>query len=100
MSNYRFDFSTADATLFDMNKINNDIKTALGDMERYVEKSLQDWTGDARAQYAVSKAAWNQAANEMTVYLEQARVTLLQISDNYGTTEQRHAAIWNDVRGG
>ncbi|MCA2217454.1 WXG100 family type VII secretion target [Jidongwangia harbinensis] len=99
MSNYRFDFSQADSTLYDMNQINTRIKTALSDMEQSVERSLQDWTGDAQTQYYASKQAWNQAANEMSVYLEQARSTLLNISDNYGTTEQRHAAIWNGVRG-
>ncbi|AGZ38794.1 WXG100 family type VII secretion target [Actinoplanes friuliensis] len=100
MSSYRFDFTQADATLTDMNQINTRIKTALSDMESSVERTLQEWTGAAQTQYYASKAAWNQAANEMTIYLEQARNTLLQISDNYGTTEQRHAQIWNDVRGG
>jgi len=100
MSNYTFDFQQADATLYDMNQINTRIKTALADMERTVEASLVDWTGAAQAQYQVSKAVWNQSANQMSMYLEQARQTLLQISDNYGTTEQRHAQIWNDVRGG
>ncbi len=100
MSNYSFNFQQADAVLYDMNQINNKIKTGLAEMERTVETSLQDWTGAAQQQYYVSKAAWNQSANQMTVYLEQARVTLLQISDNYGTTEQRHSQIWNDVRGG
>ncbi|WP_067494991.1 WXG100 family type VII secretion target [Actinoplanes sp. TFC3] len=100
MSNYTFDFNQADAVLTDMNQINTRIKSALEQMEQTVEASLADWTGAAQQQYYVSKAKWNQSANEMSVYLEQARLTLLQISDNYGTTEQRHAQIWNDVRGG
>ncbi|GAA2565591.1 hypothetical protein GCM10010435_42960 [Winogradskya consettensis] len=100
MSNYTFDFNQADATLTDMNSINTRIKSALEQMEQTVEASLAEWTGAAQQQYYVSKAAWNQSANEMSVYLEQARSTLMQISDNYGSTEQRHAQIWNDVRGG
>ncbi|GID28811.1 WXG100 family type VII secretion target [Paractinoplanes brasiliensis] len=100
MSNYTFNFQQADAVLYDMNAINQRIKSALGQMESTVEASLAEWTGAAQQQYYVSKAAWNQSADQMTVYLDQARVTLLQISDNYGTTEQRHAQIWNDVRGG
>ncbi|AGL14099.1 WXG100 family type VII secretion target [Actinoplanes sp. N902-109] len=99
MSNYTFDFAQADAVLSDMNGINTRIKSALEQMEHTVEASLADWTGAAQQQYYVSKAKWNQSANEMTMYLDQARQTLLQISDNYGTTEQRHAQIWNDVRG-
>lgn len=100
MSNYTFNFQQADATLYDMNQINTRIGTALQQMEQTVEASLADWTGAAQAQYQVSKAAWNQSAQQMSMYLEHARQTLSQISDNYGTTEQRHAAIWNDVRGG
>jgi len=100
VSDYRFDFNQADATLFDMNAANQQLQGALHDMEQSVEKSMADWTGPAREQYAVSKAIWHQSANEMATALQQARATLLQISDNYGTTEQRQAAIWNDVRGG
>ena len=100
MSNYTFDFVQADAVLTDMNRINGQIQSSLEEMERTVEASLAQWTGAAQEQYKVSKLAWNQAADSMVGYLEQARMTLPQISDNYGTTEQRHAMIWNDVRGG
>ena len=100
MSNYTFDFVQADAVLTDMNRINGQIQSSLEGMERTVEASLAQWTGAAQELYKVSKLAWNQAADSMVAYLEQARQTLLQISDNYGTTEQRHAKIWNDVRGG
>ncbi|MFV2009107.1 MULTISPECIES: WXG100 family type VII secretion target [unclassified Micromonospora] len=100
MSNYRFDFNQADATLYDMNQINGRIASALAEMERNVERSLEEWTGDARTSYYAAKLQWNQAAQDMSTYLEQARRTLLTISENYGTTEQRHTKIWNDVRGG
>ncbi|GLY23758.1 WXG100 family type VII secretion target [Micromonospora sp. NBRC 101691] len=100
MSDYRFDFNQADATLYDMNRINGQISGSLDDMERNVERSIEQWSGDARSAYHVAKVEWRAAAQQMTVYLEQARQTLLAISDNYGTTEQRHTKIWNDVRGG
>jgi WXG100 family type VII secretion target len=100
VSDYYFDFNQADATLYDMNQVNQSLQTALEDMEASVEKSMAEWTGGAREQYAVSKAAWHHSANEMAVFLDQARLTLLQISDNYGTMEQRQAAIWNGIRGG
>ena len=100
MSDFRFDFNQADATLYDINQVNQRIKQALTEMESSVEKHIADWTGAAREQYAVSKAVWDQSANEMAVFLDQARLTLLQISENYGSMEQRQASIWNDVRGG
>ena len=100
MSDYRFDFDQADATLYDMDHVNRRLQKALEDMELSVEKSMADWTGAARDQYSTSKAIWHQSANEMAVFLDQARLTLLQISDNYGSMEQRQAEIWNNVRGG
>lgn len=100
MSDYTFNFTQADATLYDMNQYTQRIQSALEEMQQSVEARMADWTGDAKHQYAVSKAAWDQSAKDMAAYLGQARATLLQISDNYGTTEQRQATIWNDVRGG
>jgi ESAT-6 family protein len=100
VSDYTFDFTQADATVYDMNQITQRINSALDEMEASVEARMQEWTGAAQSQYVVSKAQWDKSADEMSVFLEQARLTLLQISDNYGTTEQRHAMLWNDVRGG
>ncbi|ALG12017.1 WXG100 family type VII secretion target [Kibdelosporangium phytohabitans] len=99
MSDYRFDFNVADLTLDEMHAINGRVKTALADMERQVETTLADWTGAAREAYYAAKAEWNQQAQQMPVYLEAGRQTLLSISDNYGTTEQRAQQIWNNSRG-
>ncbi|GIL27951.1 WXG100 family type VII secretion target [Actinocatenispora comari] len=100
MSDYRFDFTQADATIYDMQTINKRIGEALQGMESSVEKSLADWTGAAQATYWDAKAQWNKSAGDMNAYFEQARLVLMDISDNYGTTEQRHTKLWNDVRGG
>ncbi|MCX2731748.1 WXG100 family type VII secretion target [Saccharopolyspora sp. NFXS83] len=99
MSDYRFNFSVADATLYDMDAINNKVRSALTEMERSVEASLSEWTGDAQNAYWEAKAAWNQQANLMPQYLQSGRQTLLNISDNYGTTEQRARQIWDQTRG-
>lgn len=99
MSDYRFDFNVADMTLDEMHAINSRVKQALTDMESEVEKSLAEWTGAAREAYGQAKAEWNRQANQMPVYLESGRQTLLNISDNYGTTEQRARQIWENSRG-
>ncbi|GAA0504225.1 hypothetical protein GCM10011581_45350 [Saccharopolyspora subtropica] len=100
MSDYRFNFQIADATLYDMDHVTKHVKSVLEDLERDAEASIKDWTGDARDAYWKAKAEWDQQAAAMPVYLEAGRKALLQISDNYGTTEQRAQMIWNDVRGG
>ncbi|MEU5941297.1 WXG100 family type VII secretion target [Micromonospora sp. NPDC047548] len=99
MSNYSFNFQVADYTLDGMNAINTQIRQALDSLQATAESSLAEWTGDAREHYTVAKAAWNTAAQQMTVHLETARSTLLNISDNYGTTEQRARQIWENSRG-
>jgi WXG100 family type VII secretion target len=99
MSNYRFNFQVADYTLDGMHAINGQIKERLQSLEQVAESSLQDWTGDARAEYYAAKQRWNAAADEMTVHLDAARATLLNISDNYGTTEARARQIWENSRG-
>ncbi|MGW1680120.1 WXG100 family type VII secretion target [Saccharopolyspora antimicrobica] len=99
MSDYRFDFNVADMTLDEMNAVNGRVKNALADMEAQVERSLADWTGVAQDAYWSAKAEWNRQAAQMPVYLEAGRKTLLSISDNYGTTEQRAKQIWDSSRG-
>ncbi|MEV0054402.1 WXG100 family type VII secretion target [Saccharopolyspora shandongensis] len=98
MSDYRFDFNVADMTLDEMNAVNGRVKSALADMEAQVERTLADWTGVAQEAYWAAKAEWNQQASQMPVYLESGRQTLLSISDNYGTTEQRAKQIWDNSR--
>jgi WXG100 family type VII secretion target len=98
MSNYSFNFQVADYTLDGMNAVNTQIRQGLDSLQATVESSLAEWTGAAREQYTVAKANWNAAAQQMTVHLETARATLLNISDNYGTTEQRARQIWENSR--
>lgn len=99
MSDYSFNFNHADLTLDEMHAVNGRVKSALAEMESAVEKTLTDWTGDAEKAYWEAKAEWNRKANQMPVFLEAGRQTLLQISDNYGTTEQRSRQIWDNSRG-
>lgn len=99
MSNYRFSFVQADVTITEMQMINQRIMTALGELDANVQKSIANWEGAARDQYYQSKAIWDGAANQMSISLDQARSTLVQIGDNYGTTEQRAQMLWNGVSG-
>lgn len=94
MSDYRFNFDQADATLDTMYAINGRVRQGLDDLQRRVESSLQDWTGDAQTAYWQAKTEWNNQAAKMPVQLEAGRQTLLTISDNYGTTEERARRIW------
>ncbi|MGP4014997.1 WXG100 family type VII secretion target [Saccharopolyspora sp. 5N708] len=99
MSDYRFDFNQANVAFEEMNAVNGRVRTALTEMERQVEATLSEWTGDAQNAYWIHKAEWNAAANQMPVHLDAGRQTLMSISDNYGTTEQRARQNWDTGRG-
>jgi WXG100 family type VII secretion target len=98
MSNYQFNFQTADYTLNSMNTINVRIRSGLDDLQSSVEASLADWEGSAQEAYWQAKARWNAAANEMSMHLGSARSTLSNISDGYGSAEQRATQIWQSGR--
>ncbi|MET7747692.1 WXG100 family type VII secretion target [Micromonospora sp. NPDC005367] len=100
MSDYTFDFNQADAVIYDMSQINTRIRSALDELQTSSEAHLQEWEGEAKNQYWISKDEWNRQAGLMSTFLDQARQKLLDISDGYGSYERRHAALWNNVRGG
>lgn len=96
MSSYSFNFNLAGQTVDHMSRVNQQINTALGELETYAGQHMAEWTGAAKEQYEVSKQRWNAAADQMAVCLANASQSLFNISDAYGTAEQRQAQIWGD----
>lgn len=94
MSSYSFNFMLADETLDHMNRINSTITSELADLEHQVEAHLAEWDGAVKDAYWDAKAKWNAAAQQMPVALEAGRNTLYNISDGYGSAEQRWQQIW------
>jgi WXG100 family type VII secretion target len=98
---YTFNFNLADQTLDHMSTINQNIRTALDDLERTCLASMAEWTGAAREQYTEAKRQWDFNAQKMNEALQAGRQSLFQISDGYGSAEQRAQQIWaNTYTGG
>ncbi|KAA5830114.1 WXG100 family type VII secretion target [Saccharopolyspora hirsuta] len=96
MSDYRFDFNIAEATLQDMHQVNTHVRQALDQMQAAVESSTADWTGSAKQAYAEAKAEWNKQAAMMPEHLKEAQRRLGSIAEGYGTTEVRATQSWRD----
>lgn len=97
---YTFNFTEAQNVIEGINKVTNDIDTALNTMESTVEKSLAEWTGNARTEYTAAKASWDQSALDMATHLNAARIALTRIHANYGETELRNQQSFADLGGG
>ncbi len=100
MSSYTFNFNVADQTLDHMDSVNKAIRAALEELHNNCQKSLAEWEGDARTQYYEAKARWDGAAEQMTLALQAGRVSLFNISEGYGSAEQRGTQIWANTRTG
>lgn len=95
MSNsYKFNFTMADETLDHMDRVNTTLKDALGELERNSRNQLQEWEGGAQTAYAQAEAEWRAGMEQMTQALQAGRVSLFNISDGYGSAEQRATQIW------
>ncbi|MBT0772843.1 WXG100 family type VII secretion target [Kineosporia sp. J2-2] len=84
---YSVNFSSMDLTVDAAKQRAQNIENLLQEMNSNAQKSLAGWTGDAQAAYAETFQRCLQAAAAMPQTLEQARVTLSSISENYQSTE-------------
>jgi WXG100 family type VII secretion target len=100
VADYTFNFVMADATVTHMNDVHKKVDQGLSDLHSHVMASIQQWEGSARDAYWAAKGQWDANSQQMNSCFEAARQTLVQIGTNYGTTESRHAMLWNDIAGG
>ena len=95
MSNsYKFNFTMADNTLDHMDSVNDKLKSALEELERNSQSSLAEWEGGAQTAYTQAQLEWRAGMVQMTEALQAGRISLFNISDGYGSAEQRASQIW------
>ncbi|MCM4083585.1 WXG100 family type VII secretion target [Paractinoplanes hotanensis] len=93
MSDFSINFGQAEAFLDDVERINQQIKLALDELERNVESSLDSWKSEqVRTAYQVAKARWDQSAIEMSGFLDNARHTLTGVVETYSHAETTNRA--------
>ena len=94
MSSYKFNFTVADGTLDHMDTVNSNLTTALEELERNSRAHLQEWDGQAQTAYTAAEAEWRAGLQTMTQALQGGRISLFNISEGYGSAEQRASQIW------
>jgi len=97
MSSYKFNFTVADTVCDHMDVVNSELQSALSELEAHCRTSLGDWTGVARDSYYAAEAEWRAGADTMRSALGQGRMSLFNISEGYGSAEQRATTIWTNT---
>ncbi|WKU05343.1 WXG100 family type VII secretion target [Micromonospora sp. HUAS LYJ1] len=96
MGSYRFNFIVADQTLDHMNSVNKNLQSALAELEQNCRAHLREWDGAAQQAYALAEAQWRAGLSTMTASLDAGRKALFDISEGYGSADQRAAQIWSN----
>lgn len=77
-----------------MRSANQKIQATTDELEAQAMNNLQLWTGAARDNYTVCKAAWDSAINDMNLVLNNSSTSLQQINDNHAATENANHNLW------
>lgn len=97
MTEFRFNFNQADHTLDDMEAVNRQTTDLLTRLRSEVDSTLSEWTSEvAKTEYETSKRIWDQSLAAMSAQLQAGRQALFNVTESYGTSEQRGAQIWNN----
>ncbi|MCP2343647.1 WXG100 family type VII secretion target [Actinomadura rupiterrae] len=66
----------------------------LSDLEKELEKHLQQWEGDAVSAYWDAKRQWDSAAQHIGTVLNQLGVVIGEAHQNYSAAERKNSGIW------
>lgn len=92
---YTFDHSIAASVGDTMISVTQQIQTELNDLDTQVKSNLANWSDDARDQYAIAKANWDNAALRMHTNLKFAVEGLAQIAGEYLNVTKSGVATWD-----
>ena len=77
-----------------MRTANQKIQATTDELEAQAASNLQLWTGAARENYTVCKAAWDSAVHDMNTVLNSSSQRLQTINDNHAATENANHNLW------
>lgn len=85
------------ASALEIRKGAGDIKSALETLEGQVGALRAAWSGEAQATYDVAQREWTKSLTEMQELLERIASSTEQISQDYGSSDQRNARRFTAV---
>lgn len=88
----RVNFGALDQAAADMAQTVKEIDDRMSRLESEVEPLRSDWTGQAQQAYAVAKAKWDTAIQEMRNLLDETQLNVYQSNAEYLSADKRGAA--------
>jgi early secretory antigenic target protein ESAT-6 len=70
------------------------MQTKLDDLESAAKPLVASWAGQAQSDYAARQAKWRQAANDLTMILQDIQKSLASSAAEYQATEQANAKLF------
>jgi 6 kDa early secretory antigenic target len=91
MPDLRVEHAALDQAAQDLSTAVRAIDGRMNDLENELRNLQNDWTGQAKGQYEISKQRWNTAIYEMLTVLGQTSTSVTQSNADYIAADQRGA---------
>jgi WXG100 family type VII secretion target len=88
----RVNFAELTQAAADIDEVTRALDIALGDLHTSLRTKLADWDGGAFGSYADTKAAWDNAANQIKILLDAIRRGVEGANERMANTELAAAA--------
>jgi 6 kDa early secretory antigenic target len=85
-------FAELQAAVSQIDNALNKIQSDLDELERSAAPLVNNWSGDARAQYQARQQKWSSAATELSEILRDIRSAVQQSATDYESAERTNAA--------
>lgn len=90
----KYGFGAIDALQGDIGQRVTAVETRLGDLKSQIESVTAIWEGAANEGFRATKAAWEQAANDLNQVLKQIQIAVQQTNADAQATEMKNKGRW------
>lgn len=71
------------------------LESTLDDLEKELELTLADWSGDAQRAYAVARASWDQSARDLHAELARLHKAIGRARRNLHSASDTNVRMWS-----
>ena len=71
------------------------LESVLDSLEKDLERTLAEWTGDAQLAYAEAHACWDQAARDMHAELARLHRAIRRAHRNFRSSSNTNVRMWS-----
>jgi WXG100 family type VII secretion target len=77
-------------------RILGEFESALDALEKNLEQTLAEWTGDAQRAYAEARACWDRSARELHAELAQLHKAIGRTHRNFRSSSGTNVRMWSE----